>query len=80
MSRRRRFIEQMIEDLGLPAVIVAGGSIIREVHFSDLPDDEGVSIPPEEITRFIDGMNLRQLRALREVAEDVEVQTVGRVH
>jgi hypothetical protein len=64
----------------LTRVIAAAGLVMRNRLKPSLPDDEACEPTPEAMAEFINSLDKRQLRLLKEAAEGLEDTGSGPLH
>jgi hypothetical protein len=69
---RQRFAERTLEEFSAERVFVAAGLLIRQREYSHLPDDEGVNLSKEDIADYVQWLDLKDLRLVRQIAEGLE--------
>ncbi len=72
---RQRYAQRMAKEVDITRVFVAAGQVLRHrmVQRGDIGPNEGISPTKEEVANVIAWCDLRQLRLLRKIAEDLIV-------
>jgi len=70
---RQRFAARMAEEVDQVRVFVAAAQVLRHrmVQRGEIGPEEGISPTNEEVTNVIAWSDLRQLKLLRKIAEDL---------
>jgi hypothetical protein len=76
---RQRFAKRLSEEVDIERVLVAAGSVMRDLmeQRGEIGPDDAFSPDWSEIADWISWLNLGQLKRLRRLAEDLIVEEVS---
>jgi hypothetical protein len=74
-SKQDRLLREIIDSLPPARIFVAAGLMMR-LRRADLPPNAEIPASDEEVISFIEQLDLRGLRQLRRVAQELEDRTL----